>query len=654
MEAQSPTVITERRTKEFWQEKDFWRDKNPLPIDEAIESMLDLYPSPGQYEVLYALAGHDPYDWDKQFQQYVIGIGQGGGKNTYIISPYLWYLTYKIANMTDPHKYFQRFFATKFPTTKKFEMSNSSMVSERQAKNVHFNKMMGLIKKTKSKSGQNWFERYAGMDLRSGFGDIKAKEIHIPTNPECGAIIHHSFDSTYSAWEGLDLLVAINDEPSRADTQATYLDAQKNWTGQIGNLNTRYPQNVGKVIAFSYLNNSEWDLTYTLIKQAEEEERLSKIDPTIKRVMYYIVKSSFEMNPNTRRDDPSIQAAYRTDPSDARARYEGIKGASREGFYQPHPEKVREMFYTGMSPVQYDYKITTREIVNPSTKEVEKRNYIGIDLTTIQGDNRIRGLAYDPAEKYDAFVLKMGYIETMDEMKEELFIENRAELVVINKRPIVDIVIVWQPQKGLTIDYLNIGEVIGILLDKFPNTRFAKSDKYNSAKLSQEIIARGVYSETLGFSNAMQMKLGKILRWMVWSNIPRILYDTSMSLIRKGITKTVGEWNALEHEQLIKINDNKIDHPADGGKDLFDSDSLLINELAKIEAIGGATATGIQSMTDAKIIALAEKYLIERQVLRNSGVHERDHLSKIAEAMKLSVSDTEKLKDYVEQVFPNL
>ena len=36
----------------------------------------------------------------------------------------------------------------------------------------------------------------------------------------------------------------------------------------------------------------------------------------------------------------------------------------------------------------------------------------------------------------------------MDEMKDELFIDGKQEAIVINKRPVIDIVIVWQPQEN--------------------------------------------------------------------------------------------------------------------------------------------------------------------------------------------------------------
>jgi len=76
----APTVVTSDKTKPFWREAAFWKDGNPVDIQDFIEGMLGMHPSQGQYDILWALAGRDPYDWDVTYQQYAIAIGQGGGK----------------------------------------------------------------------------------------------------------------------------------------------------------------------------------------------------------------------------------------------------------------------------------------------------------------------------------------------------------------------------------------------------------------------------------------------------------------------------------------------------------------------------------------------------------------------------------------------
>jgi ribosomal protein S18 len=643
----APKLITSRKSADFWLEDGFYKDGHPVAIDEFIEGMLGMYPSPGQYEILYELAGRDPYEWDRRFQQYNLAIGQGGGKNTYIISPFTIYTAYRIANMKDPWKYFSRFFEKPLDYGTKFEMTNSSMVTERQAKDVHFSKLQSLIRRCKTKEGENWFAKHTGLDVRQSFGDLKAKTITIPTQPECGSIVLHSFDSTPSAPEGLHILLGIVDEASRADTEATYLDMGLLWKMLIGNTNTRFPDAVGKVINFSYLNNSEYDMTHRLLQEAEEEKK-----HTDHPIIFAVNKSTFETNPNVKKTDRSIQQAYRNDPADALARYEGVKGASREGFYQPHVYKIAECFFEMESPVDYEFGTTERIVEDPQTKAKKPRRFVKVDLTRIKGDNRVRGWAFDAGVSIDAFILKGGYIDTMDEMRDELFIENRRELVVMNKRPVVDVVIVWQPRDGMTVDYLNVGEVLGILLDKFPNSRFGNSDKYNSEKLRQEIMARGVSSETYQFGNTQQVRLYKKLRWMFWNNIPQIGKDTQHSIRKGGITKTVGEWNLQEHERLLRINENKVDHPKDGSKDLADVDAILCNDLAGLEVTEVFGAAGLETMTDYKRLMLAEKFIGERFKVQHKGVRGKEMFKAVAEAMQMSIADTQTLNAYVNEKYP--
>ena len=645
----------DHKNTQWWRRTDFWKDGDPVSVEYFIEKYLGMNPSPGQREVLRELVGTDPYEWSTEYQQYCLAIGQGGGKNSYIIAPCTAYVAYKIANMRDPWLYFSRFTAEPIDRGTKFEMPNSSMVTERQAKNVHFSKMQEVIRRCMipekgQKGTRNWFATFAGMDIRESFGDMLSKSITIPTQPGCGSIVMHSFDSTPTAPEGLHIIWAIVDEASRADTEASYKDMDSLWKVYVGNLNTRFPKGIGKVINFSYLSNSEYDFTHSLLLRAEEERKRGE-KPTI----YAVNRSTFEMNPNSNKDDPSIQAAYRTDPTDAKARYEGIKGDSREGFYQPHPEKVPECFFDMPSPVDYEFGITEREVENPTTRAKEIRKFVKVNLTRIDGDSRVRGWAFDAGVSGDAFVLKGGYIETMDVMKDEIFISglDKTELVAMNKRPIVDIVIVWQPQKGIVIDYLNIGEVLGKLLDKFPNSRFAYSDHYNNEKLRQEIMSKGVAAETLHFSNAQQMILYTKLRWMFWNNIPQIALDTKHIITKAGLTKTVGEFNLTEHRRLLKINANKVDHPQGGSKDLADVDAILCNHLVDLEVTAQFAASGLETMPDDRKRRLAETFLFERRKCIGGGMDRKLVLKAVANAMKIPLKDADVLEGYADELYPH-
>jgi hypothetical protein len=650
--------LTEKEWKSqaWWTWPSFWKDGNPVDIETFIEKYLGMNPSPGQREVLRSLVGTDPCDWTTEYQQYNLAIGQGGGKNTFIIAPCTAYIAYKIANMKDPWLYFSRFLKEPLDHGTKFEMPNSSMVTERQARNVHFSKMRQVIRRCMipeagRRTTKNWFQTYAGLDIRESFGDMQAKTITIPTQSGCGPIVLHSFDSTPTAPEGLHIVWAIVDEASRADTEARFLDMDRLWKVYIGNLNTRFPRGVGKVINFSYLSNSEFDFTWKLHQEAEEEKKTEG-----KSVIYSIVRSTFEMNPNTSKDDPSIQKAYRTDPIDARARYEGIKGDPREGFYQPHPEKVRECFFDIPNPVEYEFGITERTVEHPSSGVKEVNRFVRVNLTAICGDCRVRGWAFDPGVSGDAFILKGGYIEMMDVMKEDLFVHgcDKPQLIVMNKRPVVDIVIVWQPQKGMSIDYLNVGDVLGELLKKFPNSRFAYTDRYNSEKLRQEVLARGVKCETLHFSNAQQMQFYFKLRWMFWNNIPQIGLDNKHSITKSGLTKTVGEWNLHEHQRLLIINGNKVDHPSGpaSSKDMADVDAMLCYYLADLEAKASFEVGGFASMAERQKRKLAECLITEMHNLRHHGVPREKVLAEVAKRMSLTLSEAGVLEEYAFDLYP--
>ncbi len=142
------TLTAEQHAKEaWWRWPTFWKDGNPVDVETFVELYLGMNPSPKQREVLRALVGTDPFEWNTDYQQFNLAIGQGGGKNTMIIAPCTAYVAYKIANMKDPWLYFSRFLAEPLDRmSTKFEMPNSSMVTERQAKNVHFSKMQNVIR----------------------------------------------------------------------------------------------------------------------------------------------------------------------------------------------------------------------------------------------------------------------------------------------------------------------------------------------------------------------------------------------------------------------------------------------------------------------------------------------------------------------------
>ena len=528
------------------------------------------------------------------------------------------------------------------------------MVAEAQAKNVHFANMQGIIRNCKADDGQNWFTKYCGTDTREGgLGDLLKKTITIKTIGGCGDIIMHSLDSTYTAPEGMMIVLGTVDEPSRADTAASYSDCERLWGVIERNINTRYPKRIGKQVAISYLNTSEYDFTWTLLKRAENElKRFGKTS------IFAVNLSTFEVNPFADEKSEETQTIVRNTPELANAAYYGKKGAPREGFYQPHTEAIAACFDEKIdSPVDWEEEHFT----------LDGTNYLKLNLLKIKGDTKIRCLAFDASETGAAFALKMGYAETIDEMKTDLMIDGKKEMLVISKRPIVDTVLAWQPHDGLRVSFVSVGETLGRLFDAFPNIVSVKSDKWNSSKLIEEVKSRSVrwrniknvqtmssttIADNVSFSAKMQFRLYMKLRWMVWNNIPRIYKDMRHRINREGVVQTVGEWNLEEHERLLREG-MKVVKPPNFYKDFADVDALVINDLVLLELTQAIATSDTNQFRDEKLLALAEEFMKIRQRYRNNGESERKRevLEKIAKEMGLSLEQVRRLKTHVEDIF---
>lgn len=92
-----------------------------------------------------------------------------------------------------------------------------------------------------------------------------------------------SLDSGVATFEGKNILLALEDEPSRANTQTTYENAKALWKGLTGNTKTRYPNGVGKTGAFSYPIDKEFDLTHKLV-----QEELDAIEKLLQKRVFLI------------------------------------------------------------------------------------------------------------------------------------------------------------------------------------------------------------------------------------------------------------------------------------------------------------------------------------------------------------------------------
>ena len=591
-----------------------------------------------QEEVLIAICGKEPYEWSTVYREIVLEVGMKGSKN-FVIQSAIDYVCYKIMCMLDPHSYFTKVTGRTIPYTRDipFDFVNTSAVNEAQARHVFFELIQKALRLTiDPKTGDQWFARYAGMDLREGgWGDITRTVIEFPSQqPGWGTIRLMSFNSTKTAPEGTHMLFYIGDELSRAETKITYNEAKALYQLGLYNTGASFPNKVGKTIVFAYPNETDFDLTHELY-----EESFKKPNVFARRY------ATYELNPTITKE--MLAYEFVDDPVTARRIRECIKPISKDNFYQPYTDKLDEIVRPDLHN-KVQYKIVTKNRVVQGVTKV----YTGIEFLGILGDNKVRCFAADQSKTRDRFVILGGYNETIDERQIAFFLEDERKVVNTNKRPVIDIMIVIEPAQSRPIDYLRMGEIYTALLKAFPNTVSWNSDHYQNEKLRQEVEAKGIRSETYNFSNPQQVMIYTKMRANVWVNNMAMCNDGHRIIKMGSNMLTLSELFVHEGKRLIK-DGPKIDHPRDGSKDIQDSAAILVNDLMALETEGRLIADGIDSIPEPKLLEFAERYMIERQRLRNANVHEREHATRVAPILGLTVKQTEKLKIYVEEMYPN-
>jgi len=532
----------------------------PVDVITFHHEFLKRFPSPKQTEFLIAACGTDPLIFDMTYDELVLMVGQKGGKN-WIVEGYIAYCAYQLSNLYDPHRYLNI-----DDRMTNFDFANSSLVNEVQAKNVFFNRLKQVLRATiDPATGNNWFEQYLNMDLRpGGFGNIKTKTIEFPGNEDRGKIIMHSFDSTPESPEGLKLWRHIIDEPSRANTLILFNSAEHLHRVGRGNIAGSFPNGLGKLLIFSYPEQKVNDLT---VKRYEE----AKDEPTTFRMK----ATTWEFNPTQRKEN--FEKFYK-DPIDALCRFECVVPESKFGFFAPYFDKIRECINPLLSNrVKFKPSLTVRE-----TKEGDKTNihkFTSVEILEIKGDNRIRVVTADNAVSDNSFIVGCGYAE-FDEQEEGkpktvTIRKNIGGLDTIEEIPlngivIFDTVIVWRPDSKHPVDYENVEDVVMLLFDTFPNVVGMHSDKFNSESLRQKVMSKkGIEYKTYYFSNPQQVRIYTVLRGLIWNNMAEFLSK------EEYISSTKDPNIEDELRQLLFENKTKIDHPANGSKDLSDNFALL-------------------------------------------------------------------------------
>jgi hypothetical protein len=291
------------------------------------------------------------------------------------------------------------------------------------------------------------------------------------------------------------------------------------------------------------------------------------------------------------------------------------------------------------------------------SKEVQGKiyNYSSIEILNINGDSRERCFALDASISHDRFVIMGGYNETIDIKKMELFIDDEMEVILTNKKPIIDILIVIEPTEGYPIGYLEIGNILTLLLKAFPNMVTFNSDHFQNEKLTAELISKGIRSETYFFNNSTQIKLYTKLRWNVWNRNIEICKDVEPGHKIKVGNKYISldELWVLEGEKLIKEG-VKIDHPKGFSKDLQDVTAILNHDLLNLEVNRSIVyITNIEALNDIQFRELVYNYMDESYELNRlddpPGKEEQRKI--LCKKVGLNYNELVQLEKYVKEMY---
>lgn len=605
----------------------------------ANKEMLGRVFSPLQREVMSQSWSTNVEEWHTRWHLVILEAGMKAGKN-YILESDVFYCLYFLSCLKNKWEFFSKITKRDISYSEdiNFDIGNASAVNENQARRAFFSRVKNTIKLAKDPiTGDNWFERYAGLDIRETFGNLSQEKIEFPTAREGqGAIRLYSFNSEPANPEGYHFFRFYFDEPSRASTKATYQQAKAVFKLAESNTRASFPGRVGKAFAWSYPNDTDYDLITDLYDRSIKDDSV-----------YGMVCTTYDFNLSLTK--AMLKDAYDVDEVEAKRIYECIKPISKENFYNPYVDKLPEAIQKDMvNRVNYHRFMLMRE-----TDDGKKNYFTSIELLDIDGDDKPRCFAGDYSINGDRFVIVGGYDETISAEKMKFFLDDKIEIITTNVRPVIDIMIVIDPIGNHAIDYLAVGNILTQLKLAFPNIRSFNTDRYQNEKLRQELIHKGINSQSYGFSNPQQFSIYTKKKWCISTNNLKICNDTKEEhLIDIGSKKySPSDLWLLEGQKLIREG-QKITHAEIYSKDVQDAIAICVNDLLKLEAAGESMVPSrLEELTEEKFRDLLFTFIEMKFDLTAADYPEDAILQKISEDLKLDLKDVRKLDDAARETY---
>ena len=565
--------------------KPFWRIK-PVSVEVFVRDyMRSVEPSPSQWDVIKAvfpgLPGQDtPFFGVKEI---ILRIGQRGGKNTVmlVVCDYAFYLW---CCLEDPHEYFH------LQKDENFDVLIYSQVNQMQARRVFFGRLSHVMLNTVDpETGHNWYSQNMGLRIKEyGHKDIKEESMNIPNrNRMYGGISIYVLDTSFTGVEGYTIWMRITDEPSRANTPVLYEKALHQYETAQTNLEQSFRPYFGLGMMFAYPEQETNDLLVKLYNDHVKFPKPNSMEVNNGVLVAWYFTHVF--NPKlSQKDYEEAKNKPGADLIDMKRRWEAIVPPNEFGFFMPYVDKINECANPNIvNPVEYKSSLTER-IVSVKGRE-EIRKFMAVELIKVKADRRQRFWGMDASENSDSFIIVGGYPEILDHDIAVLELEHYdkdgkrvVDKISINCKPVIDIIIRYKPSRTYPVDYVNVENVLVRLLgDEFRESKAISSDKYQSVGFNQKMLDIGIRgAEAIFPSNPVQVRRGKIVRYLVWNNVIEYLDDPV--LIR-------------EMNKLLLINNNKLDHPAGESKDIYDAMANCVCQIIEMGSnMGALDISGIQ------------------------------------------------------------
>lgn len=483
-----------------------WKE-DPVDLETYVTSPMyqDLPElSPRQKVAVESIIGTEPKKLFQRDNGITTGVflwGKGSGKD-YVTSIIISYMAYVLCCMKSPQRYLG------IAPGEPMDIINVAYSSS-QANLVFFAKLKQRITKP-------MFNKYSPHVIED--------KIEFPNQVRL-----HSRHSENESYEGFNVLAwvmdeasAFKDKTSRANADRIYATLKSSATSRFGK------QWIGLVISYP---RYQGDFTLRMYEQSKDQPHI-----------YGDFGATWEIHPVRVRED--FDDDYRTNPEDARTKYECIPPAITDAFFTLQ-EKILEANVETKPVIFSEQTTTTRRTLDGA------KTYTALSIDVLKKDFTNEYYIHgDPGLKSDSFVLAMGHrVEGIEkEVKQD-------ESVVILPEVKIDLILEWKPQPGKPVDILNVKDIIIKLATNF-NVKKVTFDKWNSASTIQELTNNGIPADDMSFSRGQQLEMYRNFRALVYNNL--IKWPRSPELVQELI-------------KLQFISGNKVDHPPGGSKDIADA-----------------------------------------------------------------------------------